>query len=437
MNVLKAFCSLASLTFVSRVTGFLKVAAFAAFYGRSSEADMFLAVMILPDLLYRFLSEGLVSSASVPLFVELREDKKKLVRAIVTISWIAFLFSAAIAIIFSVFSAELCSFFTPGFTVTNLSRMRQLWSITTLYLVAGVLAGVFTSLLNAYGYFALPAVGPLLVNLSTIIGIFVARGGPVEIITYAVVLGSVAQLLWLLFLVKRYDFSLTIKNFYSDFDSGIASSFIRSVFPVAAWISVLPFIPVYERYLLSMQPTGSVAALNYIEKLFNLPLGILSISLARAILPELSRLHGVNRNRFLFRMLMISTIVITPVVIISFVFSEQIVEIVFKRGRFSLDDAIVAARLFRCYSFALLPTTLCMLLNRGFFASKNYFVPFLAGLIAAIVQFYTGRPFVEHFGAGGIGYAAAVAFSAQLVILLVAELWFSASEKPGSAVKPN
>jgi putative peptidoglycan lipid II flippase len=405
---------------VSRISGFVKVAAFAAFYGRSAEADMFLAVMLLPDLLYRFLSEGLVSSASVPLFVELREKSEKLEEALTTIFFIALAASGLVALLLILNARVCCEFFTPGFGRNNLERMTWLWKIISLYLVSGTLSGVLTSFLNARNIFALPAVGPLLVNAAIISGILIVQGGAVEKIALAVVAGSFLQLGWLIFLIKKEGYNLAIFAF-KKFRSQIALKFLKSVFPVAAWISVLPFIPIYERYLLSMEPVGSVAALNYIEKLFNLPLGILSISLARVILPELSRLEGNNRQKFLLKTLSLATLVIVPVVFVANIFSESIVAIVFKRGSFSQADTAVAAGLFASYSYALLPTTLCMLLNRGFFAARRYFIPFFAGLTAAGTQFYLGRTLVDKYGVRGIGYAAAAAFSVQLVVLLIAE----------------
>lgn len=420
MNILRAFFSLSSLTLLSRVSGFVKVALFASYYGRSPEADMFLAVMILPDLLYRFLSEGLISSAAVPMFVEVSEDEKRQKKALATVLSLGFWLSLVFALIMMIFAEDFCRMLTPGFNKGLLERMKWLWRLVSLYLVTGILSGVLTSFFNARNIFALPALGPLIVNLVIIIGTVIAAGGAVEKIVVAVVLGSLLQLLWLFYLLGYYRFSL--RGIIGGFDLAVAKDFLKSVFPVAAWISVLPFIPVYERYLLSLQPVGSVAALNYIEKLFNLPLGILSISLARVVLPELSRLQGKVRQNFLLKTLGIATLVVLPVVALTVLLAEPVVEIVFKRGQFSLADAKVAAGLFRSYAYALLPTTLCMILNRGFFASRRYLIPFIAGLAAAASQFWLGRQLVADYGVNGIGYAAAAAFSVQLLVLLIAEL---------------
>lgn len=419
MNIARAFFSLSALTVLSRVSGFVKVAAFAAFYGRSAEADMFMAIMIIPDLLYRFLSEGLVASASVPMFVDLRNDRVGLERSFWTQFWLAVLIGSGLAFALSVFSGPICRSLTPGFAIEDLVRMQYMWALVSTYIVAGLVAGVLTSLLNARLSFAAPAVGPLLVNLAIIVGIFLARGGPVEMIAAATVFGAVLQVIWLFWLLRRQNlFSLSLKA-AMQIDLKIAGDFIAAVTPVAIWISVLPFIPVYERYLLSLQATGSVATLNYAEKLFNLPLGIISISLAHVILPGLSMLNHSARPRFLLKMFLVATAAIGPVVVIIILFSDEIVSIVYQRGRFSSEDAGIASALFKSYSLALLPVSLSMVLNRGFFAARDYMKPFFAGLSAAAVQFYLGARLVDSWGVPGIGYAAAIAYSVQMLLLIV------------------
>jgi len=380
---------------------------------------MFMAIMILPDLMYRFLSEGLVSSAAVPMFVELRDDQERLGRSFWTQFWLAVGVGSLLVMVLALFSGPICRSLTPGFAVDDLGRMQFMWVLVSTYLVAGLASGVLTALLNARMSFAAPAVGPLLVNLSIIAGIFLAQGRPVELIAIATVAGSILQVIWLFWLLCRMRlFDMSLKSAMV-IDRGIARDFLLAVAPVAVWISVLPFIPVYERYLLSMQGTGSVATLNYAEKLFNLPLGIISISLAHVILPHLSMLDRENRSAFLLKMFVTALLAVVPVVAIILVFSDQIVSIVYQRGRFSAEDAAVAAALFRSYSLALLPVSLSMVLNRGFFAARNYFMPFFAGLSAAAVQFYLGPRLVAAFGVPGIGYAAAGAYSMQTLILLL------------------
>ncbi|MFA6750078.1 MAG: lipid II flippase MurJ [Candidatus Riflebacteria bacterium] len=419
MSLLNAFFSLSALTVLSRVSGFVKVAALAAFYGRSVEADMYMAVMLLPDLAYKFLSEGLVSCAAVPMFVELRDNKEKIKNIFWTLIWISLIAGVLGTIIFAVFSKPICDNILPGFSGLEMQRVQFMWSVIGIYLMFAIPSGVLTSFLNANMSFALPAVGPLLVNAFIIAGIFAASGGAIEKIVCATVVGAAAQAFWLMFLVKKSKiFKFDFKTMFV-FDKQAAKEFICAVTPIAIWVSSLTLIPVYERYLLSMQTGGSLAALNYAEKLFNLPLGIISISLANVILPRLSLLNDKERKVFIFKSFAAAFLSVLPIVVFIWFFAEAIVELVYKRGQFSLEDASVAAELFKSYSLALLPVSLNLVLNRGFFSKRKYFLPFLSGLISSSVLFFVGAGFVTKFGVAGVGYAASLAYFVQTFILFV------------------
>ena len=175
-------------------------------------------------------------------------------------------------------------------------------------------------------------------------------------------------MIWLFYLIYK---DKIINNCLKDcwtFDKSIAKDFVVASAPIVAWVSILPLIPVYERHLLSTNQ-GGISTLNYTEKLFNLPLGVISISLAHVILPNLSLLFGKERLKFLAKALGLASIAILPIIAIIWFGSEHIVKIVFMRGKFSLEDAEIAASLFKIYSIALLPASLNLMLNRGFFAS--------------------------------------------------------------------
>lgn len=419
-QVLKAFFSLASLTLFSRFSGFFKVAIFAAYYGRGNNADIFLAVMILPDLLYKFLSEGLITSAAIPIFVELRNNKLNRKLAYWSIFITLGLVSTAISFTLVIFSPQICAFIMPGFSAEQIPKMVLLWNIMTIYLVFGILSGFITAFLNAQSKFAIPAIGPLLVNLTVITGIFIAQGKSITTIALAVITGSFIQFVFLFFLGFKNcaDFNFGENGF--EFDTSSVLTFFKSILPVASWVFLLPFIPVYERYLLSMQQVGSIATLNYVEKLFNLPLGIVSISAARVIFPELSKLDLKEKQPFLIKSLVSVSIIILPIIIFVQLFSSNIVEIVFARGKFGLTDVKIAASLFKSYSLALLPLSLTMILNRNFFSLKQYKIPFFAGLTAIIIQFYLAGELVTKYGITGIGYSAFIAFSFQFTFLIVA-----------------
>ena len=417
-RILKSFFSLSALTALSRASGFIKVAAIAAFYGRSVEADMLTAVMVLPDLVYKFLSEGLVSGAAVPIFVRNKDNKEALQESFWSIFWITAIVGVLLSLLLALGTNHICALLMPEISSAFETVLRKMWLILIPYLTLGLLSGVQTSLLNSKLNFAKPAVGALLVNISIIVGTFIAAGGNIEIIALANTIGALIQVIWLFYLIyqeKAADKGLRNILVYNH---SIASEYLKASAPVIAWVSILPLIPVYERHLLSANQ-GGISTLNYTEKLFNLPLGIIAISLAHVILPNLSLLQGKERTRFLCKSLVLASAAIIPIIIVIWFGAEFIVRIVFMRGKFSFEDVDVAAALFKWYSVALLPVSLNLMLNRGFFAAGNYRIPFIAGLISALLQLYMCYSSVPVYGMRGIAIAAVSAGFIQLAILLV------------------
>lgn len=416
-KIIKNFCSLSALTMLSRASGFIKIAAIAAFYGRTIEADILTAVMVLPDLVYKFLSEGLISGAAVPIFVKNLKDKFTLSKSFWSIFWITLIIGVAISVILGIGVKQICILLMPEIDTIYEPTLWKMWLILIPYLTLGLLSGVQTSLLNSNSSFAKPAIGTLIVNVSIITGTFIAAGGNIEIIAISNTLGALLQIIWLFKLINEQSIiDTTLKSCFT-FDKKIANNFISASAPLVAWISILPLIPVYERHLLSTNQ-GGISTLNYTEKLFNLPLGVISISLAHVILPNLSVLQGKERMKFLAKALMLASITITPIIAIIWFGSNYIVKIVFMRGKFSIEDVDIAASLFRYYSIALLPVSLNLMLNRGFFAIGNFRVPFVAGLVSSLIQLFICYKAVPMYGINGVAIAALTSGFIQLMLLL-------------------
>ncbi|MBQ2593492.1 MAG: hypothetical protein II567_09475, partial [Candidatus Riflebacteria bacterium] len=354
-------------------------------------------------------------------FVKNKDDKPLLHQSFWSIFWITLAVGVALSIVLALGTNGICTLLMPEIDVAFEPVLRKMWLILIPYFTLGLLSGVQTSLLNSRMSFAKPAIGALLVNLSIIVGTFIAAGGNIEIIAIANTVGALIQVLWLFYLI--YKDEVIEKGFKKAFvyKHSIAIDYLNASAPVIAWISILPLIPVYERHLLSSSE-GGISTLNYTEKLFNLPLGIIAISLAHVILPNLSLLQGKERIRFLAKSLGLASVVILPIIAVIWFGAEFIVRVVFMRGKFSIEDVDVAAGLFKWYSMALLPVSLNLMLNRGFFAAGNYRIPFIAGLVSALFQLYLCYSTVPVYGMKGIAIAAVSAGFIQLAILLITTL---------------
>src|ERR1044071_4460521 len=75
MNLLKVLATVSSMTFISRVLGFLRDAIIARLFGAGVATDAFFVALRLPNLLRRLFAEGAFSQAFVPILAEYKNRR--------------------------------------------------------------------------------------------------------------------------------------------------------------------------------------------------------------------------------------------------------------------------------------------------------------------------------------------------------------------------
>src|SRR4030088_2788141 len=70
MNLLKALATVSSMTFVSRILGFVRDVLIARLFGAGLATDAFFVAFRIPNLLRRLFAEGAFSQAFVPILSE-------------------------------------------------------------------------------------------------------------------------------------------------------------------------------------------------------------------------------------------------------------------------------------------------------------------------------------------------------------------------------
>ncbi len=428
MSIGKAFGAMAVVTLFSRISGFLRVAVFASYFGAGGTADIFLSVMILPELMYKFIADGLVSSSALPMLVREKPDREKSTQLFWTIFWGIALFSLPAILLLELFAEPICGAMVPGFVIESKSRMVILWRIIAPYVFFALEGALFTAYLNASGFFGLPSLGPLLVNVVIIIGIVLGYDKPVEWLGWAVILGIFVQFAWLLFL--SFSAGLEWRRPFSPqgWNAIWLNEFVSLSAPVACWVFLTPFVPLFERYLLSSQPEGSVSILNYTDKIMFLPLGIISISLSAAVFPTLSRNSGKDGEKILETTLWGMAVFILPVALALFGGSSQVTEVIYRRGQFGSDEVALTVRLLRVFSLSLLPISASYLLNRLFFAMGNVKLPFFVGLFSITFQLLADSILVGSHGSIGVAWGAVLAGLLQMLLLFAGLFYVKGKE---------
>ena len=157
MNLLKILATVSSLTFVSRVLGFVRDAVIARVFGAGLVTDAFFVAFKIPNLLRRLFAEGAFSQAFVPILAEYRnqrgaEETKYLVDRVAGLLAVA-LFLVSLA---GVLVAPVLIYLTaPGFAATPEKHdlAVALLRITFPYIFFISLTAFAGGILNTYSRF--------------------------------------------------------------------------------------------------------------------------------------------------------------------------------------------------------------------------------------------------------------------------------------------
>ena len=278
-KLLRSSGVVSSMTMLSRVMGLLRDIVFARVIGADAMADAFFVAFKIPNFFRRLFAEGAFSQAFVPVLAEYREKgSEAAVRALID-RVAGMLGSALIALTVLVVIASplVTGLFAFGFWLDHPDKFdaaSSMLRITFPYLLLISLTGLAGAILNSYDRFAVPALTPILLNVSMIIAALVVApwfDAPVYALAWGVLAAGVLQLLFQLpFLARIHMIPRPVMDWR---DEGVVRV-LRLMAPAIFGVSVSQINLLLDTMIASFLPTGSISWLYYSDRLAELPLGV-------------------------------------------------------------------------------------------------------------------------------------------------------------------
>jgi len=171
-GVAKSSLIVSLMTFFSRILGLVREIVFAAVFGDGPAADAFFVAFRIPNFLRRLFAEGAFSQAFVPVLSEYRKNRSfPDIKALVDhVAGRLSLILCIVTVIGVVAAPLLGGLFAFGYldTPDKFALLVKMLRITFPYILLISLTGFAGSILNSYGRFAVPAMTPILLNLTLI-----------------------------------------------------------------------------------------------------------------------------------------------------------------------------------------------------------------------------------------------------------------------------
>lgn len=384
---------MAIATFFSRILGLIREQVMAAYFGASGVTDAFLVAYRIPNLLRDLFAEGAFSSAFVPTFMEAnQESQEKSKELLWSLFWLLALITGIICLGIMIFAPELIKLFAPAFSqdpekfelTVNLTR------IMSPFLMFVSLAALFMGVLNSLKVFFIPALAPASYNVMSILcmlglsGVLSANGyHPIYSLGIGALLGGFMQAVVQIPLIYKKGFKpIWPKIFWNGRSKKVFKSLGPGLFGFAATqINIL-----ITTILATGTVVGATSWLNYSFRLFQLPVGILSVSIGNSNLVHFSEAWKKGDEKGAKSALQssyyLSFVTIMPALVVLYFLSDEIVNLIFERGRFDHLSTINTAEALRMYALGLPFYGLYKILVPTFYALDRQKVPVMASIFS-------------------------------------------------------
>jgi putative peptidoglycan lipid II flippase len=399
-SIAKSSGRMAIASLISRITGFLWKLLLVAAIGAKVENDSFNVANTMPNIIFELLMGGVLSSLVVPLLVRSQDDKdggEAYTQRLVTVAGTLLVLGTTIAVVAAPLITQL-------YVDDNGQANPELVTAFAYLLLPQIFFyGVFallSAVLNAKNVFGPTAWAPVINNLVVIFTILVVWIMPGNISTdpvsitdpklmtlgLGVTAGIVAQSVLLFPALLRSGFKFKWRW-------GIDKR-MKEFGGLALWtvgyVAVSQVGYTITTRVLTGGSEGGVTAYSNAWLLFQLPYGVIGVSLLTAIMPRMSRAAADGDHKKLIGDLSyasrISTVMLVPISAVMTIVGGSVGIALFTMGKGSVEDASRMGEALAICAFALLPYALVMLQMRVFYAMKDARTPVLIMLVMTVVK---------------------------------------------------
>ncbi|CUT18184.1 MULTISPECIES: murein biosynthesis integral membrane protein MurJ [Candidatus Ichthyocystis] len=390
-NRLLSLATVSSMTFASRILGFVRDTCIAHFFGAGTNTDAFVVAFRLPNLLRRIFAEGAFSQAFVPLLSQTNNrsptETKNFVNGVFTLILITTALVTAIGL--SV-ADPIIRVSAPGFVgKPSFYLSVNLLKITFPYIICISLVTLSAAILNINGKFAISAITPAILNIAMIVAIFVSQQYLKDRITYlawGVLIGGIIQCLVQIYPLKKINL---LPKWNTSFKQPMIKKLITQIGPAILGVSVIQLSLLLNTFFASFLPTGSISWIYYADRLMEFPTGLLGAAMVTVLLPEMSAAHA-NKDTNLYTNtidwgLKITLLLAIPASVAIVSIGYDIIVCLFGYGQFGAKSAIETHRALVGYAIGLVPMIAVKVLAPAFYAKQDIKTPAKIAVLVLII----------------------------------------------------
>ena len=422
-------------TALSRVTGFLRVAAIAYALGVTTVAGVYSYANETPNIVYELLVGGILTATLVPQFVRhLQRDDREATNAVVTAAMLALVVVTVLGVLLAPLIVDIYTLRVsgPGRAEQQelATKLLRLFMPQILFYGFATLA---TALLQARRRFAAAAFAPILNNV-VVISIFLALprvvDGPLTVrrinddsgLVLLLGLGTTAGVAAMALVLLP---ALRGARIHLRFVVALRHAAVRTLVRLSGWTFgyvVANQVALWVVLVLANGVNGGAFAYLSAYAFFQLPHGLFSVSIMTAVGPELAAAGARDdmaalRHRFARALRLVLTVVI-PAAAVYVALARPLVVALLQRGAFSPSDAALVADTLVGFAVGLPFFSTYLFALRAFYALEDTRTPFLLNCLENAANIALALWLFDELGVDGLAFAFSGAYALAAVITL-------------------
>ena len=394
-----------AMTMLSRVLGLVRDIVLLNVFGAGKDFDTFVVAFRIPNFFRRLFAEGAFSQAFIPVLTEYKTTKTHAEVQILISRVFGCLMTVMSLLTFvaMVAAPAVLYIYAPGFhnDPEKFDLAVDMFRLTIPYLLFMSLTAFASSILNSYGSFSTPAFAPVLLNITMIAGAWWLTpymAEPIMALGWAVVVAGILQLVIQIPELWRKNLLIPPKI---DFKHEGVDRIMKLMLPALFGVSVTQINLLLNTIWASFMQDGSVSWLYSAERMTELPLGLIGVAIGTVILPSLSARHA-EQDQSKFRGMIdwaakVIMLVGVPASIALFMLSTPIIQALFQRGQFTVEDTQMTAMALQCMSAGVISFMLIKVFAPGFYAQQDTKTPVRVGLMAVAANAILNVIFIGFF----------------------------------------
>ncbi len=418
-------------TITSRLLGLARDVAMAAFFDRQV-TDAWTAAFRLPNLFRRVFGEGSLAVSFIPLFIDLRRQDRlqssqadrarNLVNGFYSL---LLLVMGGITLMGLVWMEPLLRLLLDSNYVQNrvaFDLTLQMARIMFGFVFCIVSYAYFMGILQALGDFAWAALAPAFFNLTMLVFLFLPSAWfhfKGEQLAWGVLIGGLLQALVLVPVLRNRNYFPRMGRLYAGPDLRLL---LRRMLPGLLGMGLMQIFAVINLHFASRLGEGVLSAIYWADRLLELPLSLVTVSLSSALLPLLSEHWSRKETKEILQLegeqLIVNGFWIVPAAVGLYVLAGPLVEVLFFRGAFTVTDLERTSEVLRIYAGSLLMASLIRLLLPVLYACHHVGAAALSALICLFLHILIAPLWMDFWGLQGLILSTVLSSFLHLILVL-------------------